>query len=196
MSVLSLAPHVVSLSLVCVVLYYCLQSVSFTAFHWHPVLMITAFAVLPRYGVSLVMRRSPAIKSHIRTQYLANVLAVCGFVAMYVNKERFNQPHISGGTWHALLGTIAVAWMLWHTMAAYFVFGTPNWNKDFRTGHAGSGKALMVFGLVVLVLGLYSTWWTNKASPAVWWYSIAAVVIIFVSIALPRSGADRAQHTQ
>jgi hypothetical protein len=138
------ASHLVNVILLVVVIYYCLQSSSFTLFHWHPILMTLSFGVLTQYGFSFIRssqhthqrqhastepltasllssKRSHRIYLHVSAQLIAMSTAIVGGIVMWTNKSRFGQQHITS-SWHALFGTIAIIWLIIQTLLGSLLY--------------------------------------------------------------------------
>jgi len=153
-------------------------------FSWHPTCMVLAWVLLTE-GVLLFRKPKPGLRVNIHWALQASgmTLAICGFLAIYNNKESNGKPHFT--TYHSICGAISLVLLIVQSAGGNFAKFSVTLSKTFRflqpklikKGHKISG-ALSLLGLSTTVfLALFSFWFNAVTESAVIWWTISTLVL-------------------
>jgi cytochrome b-561 domain-containing protein 2 len=126
------------------------------------------------------------MRQHAIANTYCSLLALIGFIVIYVNKENNNKPHYV--SWHGLLGSIVSTLMLVNVAATWLKsFGISlNGIKFYYlrrdTLHVLGGYFILILVTVTLVLGLFSNW-SRNAFGEFGCYSLSGLVILAETMA-------------
>lgn len=171
---------------------------NFSFFALHPLLMSLAFAFLVPQGL-MVFNRSSSLVSAWKVPDKVNAhgwmlfaglcSALAGFVVIYITKNRGGKQHFT--SWHGYLGLIVTLYMCVQVVAGVYLkyagLKAVNLPPGVSLGqvknmHSISGTFSSTAALVVLFLGLQSSWFNSVANYYAW--GVGAILLVFLGMTI------------
>jgi len=129
-----------------------------TFFHWHPFLMLVAYATTSGVAV-LAKKRGGAANTRLHgyLMFASSAAAVAGAWVMWKNKEMAKRAHLT--TLHAQLGAVALTLSVPLPLIAWVALnpdsGVFRKSAFVRAAHKWGGRALLALAFVTMSSGVY-----------------------------------------
>jgi cytochrome b-561 domain-containing protein 2 len=113
------------------------------------------------------------------------VCAVCGFLSVYIHKNRNDKPHFQ--TWHSWFGIGTLAYLSLQVIGGigskyYNIFRLPIRLVDMKLYHATSGLLAFTSISITVYLALFSTWFSSVATGTTWFACVACLSCMALTV--------------
>uniref|UniRef100_A0A7S1MSP3 Cytochrome b561 domain-containing protein n=1 Tax=Neobodo designis TaxID=312471 RepID=A0A7S1MSP3_NEODS len=194
MATVTLLRRMASVGLSCYMLALWRSPEPTALFQYHPLTMTAAFVGALPEGVhtALMMKRARSMtqrqtlgRRHMALSLAMGILTLCGYVAIYVNKNQRHKSHLA--TWHGLIGAVCVLATLAQTFCGMIVYFRISTNgvliSRLRNAHKYLGLAVVALGCASMGLGMQSNFATGLLTSASMKTAFAVASFVFCASA-------------
>ncbi|EDO45381.1 predicted protein, partial [Nematostella vectensis] len=143
-------------------------------------LMVEAILMFSPHS-SLIPTLPRATKAfwHWVLQTTAIILALIGFIVIFVNKNLHGKSHFV--SWHGTFGLVVIILILVQAFQGVSVL-YPKFNllskklSERKVLHALLGTLVFALGSATIVLGFFSNWFVKNSNEATWWGSVLSIL--------------------
>lgn len=188
--------HIISVALTAFYLYA--ANPGSDLFSWHPTCMSVAFVLLllqaivifsPESSLTPTSPKPEKVQLHWILHLFGLVSAVCGFGAVYLNKEMNNRKHFV--SWHSKFGfatMVGVLCAIIGGLMAKYSLNLRNWIRpiNMKLYHATAGMLVFLCAMTTVALATYSNWFHNRFGKTGWVGRICLWAPIILAVCVAR----------